>query len=371
MSSRMGRLLSVQLFGESHGPSVGVTLDGLPSGLKLDTEALGAFVLRRAARSHLSTERRESDIPHIISGVSDDVATGQPLTAVFENADADDAAYAFLPDTPRPGHADYPALVRSLFNDDLRGGGHHSGRLTLPYVFAGAVAMQLLQTDGIRIAAHVQQIGPEKDIPLDPLKPDMDALFAAQSQPIATLDANASKRMAACICKTREQSDSLGGVVECAVCGVPAGLGAPFFEGIESVMAAHLFAIPAVKGVEFGAGFAAAGMCGSTYNDPYTLQNQAVATTSNHAGGLLGGLTNGMPIIVRAAFRPTASIAQPQQTVSLSAMAEAELTVTGRHDPCIVPRAVPVVESAVALALADCWLERRATYPLSDRREKL
>ena len=371
MSSRIGRMLSVEIFGESHGAAVGVTLDGLPAGLKLDMEKLNAFIQRRAARSAIATGRQEKDIPRVISGLWDDVTTGQPLTAIFENGDTHSSHYDFLPDRPRPGHADYPALMRSQFNDDLRGSGHHSGRLTLPYVFAGGVAMQLLEQQGIRIAAHVQLIADVNDRCLSWTQPDMEALFEAQKRPIPTLDPEAGEQMQQAILKAKSEQDSRGGIVECIACGLPAGLGAPFFEGVESVMANYLFAIPAVKGVEFGAGFTAASMRGSAYNDPYTMKNGKVVTTRNNAGGLLGGLTNGMPVIVRAAFRPTPSVSLEQDTVSLTKGENAKLSVHGRHDPCVVVRAVPVVESAVALAIAELWLERRASYPLSNRLENV
>ena len=371
MSSRIGRMLSVQIFGESHGAAVGVTIDGLPAGLKLDMEKLNAFVQRRAARSDIATARREADIPHVLSGLWDDITTGQPLTAIFENGDTHSSDYSFLPDRPRPGHADYPAIMRSLGNDDLRGSGHHSGRLTLPYVFAGGVAMQLLETQGIRIAAHVFQLGDGEADSISWVNPDMDALFECHKRAIPTVDPAIGERMQATILKVKEQQDSIGGIVECVATGVPAGLGSPFFEGVESVMANYLFAIPAVKGVEFGAGFTAAFMRGKGYNDPYTMKDGKVITTRNNAGGLLGGITNGMPIIARAAFRPTPSISREQQTVSLGAKEDTTLTVHGRHDPCVVVRAVPVVESAAALALAEVWLERRASYPLTKRLEDL
>ena len=371
MSSRIGRMLSVEIFGESHGKAVGVTIDGLPAGLRLDLEALNAFVQRRAARSAIATARREADIPRVLSGLWDDITTGQPLTAIFENGDTHSSDYSFLPDRPRPGHADYPAIMRSLGNDDLRGSGHHSGRLTLPYVFAGGVAVQLLETLGIRVAAHVQLIGNENDDCLSWTEPDLERLFACRSQAIPTLDPEASDRMQQAILKAREEQDSVGGIVECAAVGVPAGLGSPFFEGVESVMANYLFAIPAVKGVEFGAGFTAASMRGRYYNDPYLMKDGQIATRTNNAGGLLGGITSGMPIIVRAAFRPTPSLSREQHTVSLSQKTDTTLAVHGRHDPCVVVRAVPVVESAVALALAELWLERRATYPVSKRLEDL
>ncbi len=363
MSGRIGRALSVQIFGESHGPALGATLDGLPAGLRVDIPRLEAFLLRRAASGALATGRREADVPRILSGVKDGVTTGAPVTAVFDNADAHSADYAFLPDRPRPGHADYPATVKSGGFDDLRGGGYHSGRLTLAYAFAGGLALQYLETKGVAVAAHVMQIGDVRDRAADPLAPDMAALSACRALAVPALDPEAGKRMEQAILAAGAEGDSVGGVIEVVAAGLPAGLGAPFFDGVEAVAAAHFFSIPAVKGVEFGVGFAAAPMRGSAYNDPYTVAGGRVTTTKNDAGGLLGGLTDGMPVLARIAFRPTPSIGKPQRTVGLSAMSDTELTVKGRHDPCVVVRALPVVEGALALALGDLWLQRFGDAP--------
>lgn len=365
MSGRIGRALAVQIFGESHGAAVGTTLDGLPAGIAIDIPALEAFLQRRAAKGgELATGRMEADMPRILSGLMDGVTTGQPITAIFENADTHSSDYGFLPDRPRPGHADYPAIVKSSGFDDLRGSGHHSGRLTLAYAFAGGLTAQFLQSKGIVIAAHVLRIGGIADQPLNPLTPDMAALIACRAQAVPTLDPKAGEAMRKAILAAKAESDSVGGVVEIAATGLPVGLGSPFYEGVEAIAAHHLFSIPAVKGVEFGAGFAAAELRGSKYNDPYTIQNNRVVTTKNDAGGLLGGLTNGMPIVARVAFRPTASIGLPQETVSLSAMTGTELSVHGRHDPCIVVRALPVVEGALALALGDLWLQTYGNLPM-------
>lgn len=365
MSSHIGRALSVQIFGESHGPAIGVTLDGLPAGFRVDRAALEAFLQRRAAKGgELATGRREADTPRILSGLKDDITTGQPIAALFENADTHSSDYGFLPDRPRPGHADYPALVKSAGFDDLNGSGHHSGRLTLAYAFAGGLALQFLASQGIDIAAHVLRIAGETDVPVDPVSPDMQALRACRAQAVPTLNAEAGERMRQAILAAKADLDSVGGVVEVVAAGLPAGLGAPFFDGVEAVAAAQLFSIPAVKGVDFGAGFGAAALRGSAYNDPYTVQGGKVQTTKNDAGGLLGGLTDGMPIVARVAFRPTPSIAKSQQTVSLSAMADTSLTVKGRHDPCIVIRALPVVEGALALALCDLLLQARGNAPV-------
>ncbi len=358
MSGRIGRALGVQIFGESHGPMVGATVDGFPAGFRVHVEELTAFLQRRAAKGgELSTHRHEADEPRIVSGIKDGVTTGYPITALFENADPHSADYAFLPDRPRPGHADYPALVKSHGYDDLNGSGHHSGRLTLPYAFAGGLALQYLASRGVTVASHVFRIAGVTDQLIDPLHPDMAALLACRSQVVPTISPEAGEAMRQAITAARNAQDSVGGVVELVAVGLPVGLGSPFFDGVEAMAATHLFSIPAVKGVEFGAGFGAAEMFGSTYNDPYTILGGQVVTTQNHAGGLLGGLTDGMPVIARVAFRPTPSIAKPQHTVSLSGMQDAELSVHGRHDPCIVIRALPVAEGALALALCDLWLQ--------------
>ena len=364
MSGHIGQALSVQIFGESHGEAVGATVDGLPAGLSVNLPALAAFLQRRAAKGgELATGRMEADTPRIVSGLFNGVTTGHPITALFENADTHSSDYTFLPDRPRPGHADYPATVKSAGYDDLRGSGHHSGRLTLAYAFAGGLALQYLQSRGVAIAAHVLRCGGVADVRLDPLQPDMAALQACREQAVPTLDPQAGERMRDAILAAKGALDSVGGVVEVAATGLDAGLGSPFFDGVEALAAAHFFSIPAVKGVEFGAGFAAAELAGSAYNDPYVVQNGRVVTTKNDAGGLLGGLTTGMPVIARVAFRPTPSIALPQQTVRLSDLSPAQLVVKGRHDPCIVVRALPVVEGALALALCDLMLRRDGDRP--------
>ncbi len=364
MSSNIGRAFKVQIFGESHGKMVGVTIDGMPAGIPIDEQWLNAFVQRRAAKgSAIATPRRESDIPRIVSGVNENGrSTGYPITAVFENSDTHSSDYSFLPDRPRPGHADYPAITRSMGEDDLRGSGHHSGRLTLPHVFAGGVAMLLLRQIGVDIAAHILQVGPVKDLPIDPVEPDMEALHQCHSREVPALSQEAGDLMMQTILDAKAELDSVGGIVEVVAAGLPAGIGAPYFDGAEAAIAQQLFSIPAVKGVEFGAGFRCATMPGSQYNDPYTVEDGEVRTTRNAAGGLLGGISNGMPVIARCAFRPTASIGKEQQTVSLSAAAvgddaDVTLTVHGRHDPCVAIRAVPVVEAAVAIALADLYLQ--------------
>lgn len=365
MSSRDGRALGIQIFGESHGPMVGVTLDGLPAGIRLDLPRIDAFLQRRAAAgSPIATGRKEEDKAHIVSGLKEDCTTGYPLTALFYNKDAHSADYSFLPDNPRPGHADYPAIVRSGGHDDLRGSGHHSGRLTLPYAFAGAVAVQVLEQLGIAVASHVLSVGDVQDSPIDPVAPDMSALNAGLAHPVPTLNEDAGQKMFDAILAAKADGDSLGGVVEVVATGLPVGLGAPWFDGMEAVLSKQFFSIPAVKGVEFGAGFAAARMLGSQYNDCYRYDGDTIRTSTNNAGGLLGGLTNGMPVIARVAFRPTPSISKAQQTVSLSQGTDQTLQVKGRHDPCVAVRGVPVVESALAIGLLEMWLQHRGDQTL-------
>jgi len=353
MSSEFGNRLRVSIFGQSHGSAVGVVIDGLPAGEAIDLEELQRFLERRApGRNALSTPRRETDEPRFLSGLENGLTCGAPLCAVLENRDQHSSDYDALRDVPRPGHADYTAWVKWGGRADMRGGGHFSGRLTAPLCVAGGIAKQILARRGVFVGAHLASVGPEDDAAFPP-EPDA-ALFAAMAaKPFPVLDDAAGERMRAVIADAAREGDSVGGVIECAAVGLPAGIGEPMFGGMESRLAAVLFGIPAVKGVEFGAGFSAARLRGSQNNDPFCLRDGQVRTSSNHAGGILGGITNGMPLTLRAAVKPTPSIAKPQQSVSLSRMEPAELTVTGRHDPCIAHRAVPVVEAAVAAVLLD------------------
>ena len=358
MPSEFGKLLRVHIFGQSHGEAVGVVADGFPAGEAVDFAALQAFLdRRRPGKDPLSTPRQETDVPRFLSGLVNGVTCGAPLCAVIANADQHSGDYAALSDTPRPGHADYTASVKWGSSADLRGGGHFSGRLTAPLCVAGGIALQILARRGIFVGAHLASAGTERDTPFPPL-PDA-ALFArVAAKDFPVLSDEAGARMRAAIAAAREGGDSLGGIIECAAVGLPAGLGSPMFDGVENRLAAALFGIPAVKGVEFGAGFAAARSCGSENNDAFTVQNGTVVTKTNHAGGILGGITTGMPVVVRVAVKPTPSIAKPQQTVRLSAREDTELRIRGRHDPCIAHRAVPVVEAVTALVVLDLLLEQ-------------
>ena len=357
MSSEFGNLLHVSVFGQSHGRAIGVVVDGLPAGEAIDLAELQAFLdRRRPGKSALSTARKEGDVPTFLSGLENGHTCGAPLCAVIENSDQHSADYGGLTDTPRPGHADFTAAVKWGGAADMRGGGHFSGRLTAPLCIAGGIAKQILARRGIFVGAHLSEVAgiPDAAFPLHPT-PELLNSLAAKDFPV--LDEEAGARMQQAILEARQEGDSVGGIVECAAIGLPAGLGEPMFGGVENRLAAALFGIPAVKGVEFGAGFAAARLRGSENNDPFTMNHGRVETVSNHAGGILGGITSGMPVIVRAALKPTPSIARPQQTVSLQAGEETQLQIRGRHDPCIAHRAVPVVEAVTAAVLLDLLLE--------------
>jgi len=357
VSSEFGKIVKVSVFGQSHGRAVGVLIDGLPAGEAVDLEELNAFLdRRRPGKGPLSTARRETDIPVFLSGLEDGRTCGAPLCAVIENADQRSKDYSELRDKPRPGHADYTAAVKWGGQADMRGGGHFSGRLTAPLCVAGGVAKQILARRNVFVGAHLDSVGTVCDEHF-PLYPTAKLFEAIAAKPFPALDDGAGARMQEAILAAKNGLDSVGGVVECAAIGLPAGLGDPMFDGAENRLAAALFGIPAVKGVEFGSGFGAAARRGSENNDPFIVEDGAVRTETNHAGGILGGITTGMPVVLRAAFKPTPSIGRPQRTVSLSAMENAELTVRGRHDPCIAHRAVPVVEAVTAAVLLDMLLE--------------
>ncbi len=355
MSSSFGNNLRIQLFGQSHAEGIGVVLDGLPAGFAPDMDAIRQYMDRRApGQGAHTTQRRESDLPRILSGLVDGVTCGAPLCAVFENRDTRAVDYAKLRDLPRPAHADYPAHVKTGGSNDIRGGGHFSARLTAPLVFAGAICVQLLARRGVTVGAHIASVGGVADALFDPVGLSENDLLAAGAKAFPVLDDAAGERMQASILAAAQDGDSVGGVVECGVLGLPVGLGEPMFDGLENRIAAAVFAVPAVKGIEFGAGFAAAAMRGSENNDPFFYdEHGAVRTETNNHGGILGGLASGMPLVFRAAFKPTPSIAKPQRTVNLRTGENDTLTVQGRHDPCVVPRAVPCIEAAAAIAVYD------------------
>lgn len=356
MANHFGNRYHIQIFGQSHAPSIGAVIEGLPAGFLPDWESVKRFMSRRApGQDAFSTSRKEADLPEILSGLNENGETcGAPLAIRIQNGDHHSKDYARLRDLPRPGHADFCAYTKFHGCNDIRGGGQFSGRLTAPLCFAGALAMQLLSRKGIRIAAHIASIADVHDKPFHPLAPELNAL---KDDRFCVLDAAKGAEMKQRIAQAAKAGDSVGGIIECCATGLPAGLGDPMFDGIENRIAQMLFAIPAIRGVEFGAGFAAAAMTGSAHNDPFIISENGIKTSTNHHGGVLGGITTGMPLIVRMAVKPTPSIAKAQTTISLENKTAADLSITGRHDPCIVPRAVPVMEAAIACVLYDLLAE--------------
>ena len=344
-----GTALRLSVFGQSHSEAIGMTLDGLPAGIPVDPEELQGFLNRRApGQNDWSTPRREEDRPEFLCGLKDGRTCGAPLTAVIRNHNTRGKDYDQLRILPRPGHADYTAQVKYGGFQDYQGGGHFSGRLTAPLCVAGGILLQMLKRQGITVQARVLRIADVED----------ESPFASSvaEKQFPTVSDEAGLRMRKAISDARREGDSVGGIVECVIRGVPAGIGEPMFDGVENRIAQLMFAVPAVKGIEFGAGFAAAGMRGSENNDEFCLTEGQIRTRSNHAGGILGGITDGEEIVFRTAFKPTPSISRPQRSVNLETMREETLAITGRHDPCIVPRAVPVVEAAAAIALSDLIL---------------
>ncbi len=360
MSSSWGERVRLSLFGGSHTRAIGATLEGLPAGETVDWEELLTQMARRApGQDPTATARKEADTPQVLCGLLEGVTTGAPLTAVIENTNQRSRDYEELRVRPRPGHADYTAAVKYAGHQDVRGGGHFSGRLTAPLVFAGAVCRQLLERRGVLVASHVAGVGGVADAPLDPVAPDPVELKALSRAYFPVRDPAAKAAMEEAVAGAKARGDSLGGVVECVILGLPAGLGEPIFAGVENVLSSIVYGIPAVKGVAFGSGFAAATALGSENNDPFYYDGEGrVRTRTNHAGGILGGITTGMPVVFRAAFKPTPSIAREQDTVDLAAGENVKLTVGGRHDPCIVPRGAPAVEAAACVAC--CELLARA-----------
>ena len=330
MSNSLGKNFRFTIFGQSHAPAIGVCIEGLPAGFEPDMEALSGFMARRAPGGRYATSRKEPDVPEFISGLVDGKCCGAPVTAMIRNTNTRSQDYEYMRHIPRPGHADYSAMVKYGSSRDFSGGGQFSGRLTAPLCIAGALALQLLEKKGIKISASIVSIGGERD----------------------------EQRMFELIDRVRSEGDSVGGIIECRVEGLGPGVGEPMFDGLENRIAQAVFGIPAVKGIEFGAGFAGADMRGSEHNDPFTVdENRNIATLGNNHGGILGGISSGMPVVFRVAIKPTPSIARTQKSVDMEKMCETEIQIRGRHDPCIVPRALPCVEAAAAVAVYDLILE--------------
>lgn len=357
MSSEFGNKLRVSLFGESHGKAIGVLIDGLPAGEAIDFEALNRFLQRRRpGQGALTSARQEADLPQVLSGLKDGKTTGTPLCAIIENQDAHPHDYEALQGIPRPSHADYGAWLKWKGNADLSGGGHFSGRLTAPLCVAGGIALQLLMRHGIAIGAHLFSVSDIRDMPF-PEEPDAALFSAVASKAFPVLSDEAGEAMQKAILEAAAEGDSVGGIIECAVTGLPGGLGGPLFDGMDGKLALALYGIPAVKGVEFGSGFGGTLLRGSQNNDPFIIEQGKIKICQNNAGGILGGITTGAPLLFRVAVKPTPSIAAEQSSVDWNRMEQVKLLILGRHDPCIALRAVPVVEAAAACVLLDALLE--------------
>ena len=364
MSQSFGENIKLSIFGQSHSKAIGMTLEGIEAGKEIDFEKLYAFLQRRApGKDDLSTPRKEEDKPEFLCGVKGNITCGTPITAVIENKDTKSSDYEILKKIPRPGHADYTAQIKYKGAQDYAGGGSFSGRMTAPLCIAGGILKQFLEKDGISVDARIYSIGGIEDkseFVGRILKKKENGKFAevdngvcASEKYFPVVDDKKGEEMKEAILRAKSEGDSVGGVVECVINGIPTGVGGPIFEGIEAKIAAAVFAIPAVKGIEFGLGFDAANIRGSENNDAFVIRDGEIATATNNAGGILGGITNGMPVTFKVAFKPTPSIAKEQRSVNLETMEETTLSVPGRHDPCIVHRAVPCVEAAACVAIFD------------------
>lgn len=350
--------LKLKIYGGSHDEKIGMILTKIPAGERLDLDALRAFMARRApGNDPFSTARKEPDEPVFLSGLDGNVTNGDPIEAVIYNKNQRSGDYSQLADIPRPSHADFAARVKYGEGVDLRGGGHFSGRLTAPMCIAGGICLQILARRGIDVCAHILSIKDECDESFDAIDPQNADFSAIKSKKFATISSVAEEKMRAVIEEARLDGDSVGGVIECAATGLPVGLGEHIFLGVEGRISSIIFGIPAVKGIEFGLGFGSSKLCGSENNDPFSTDGKTIFTKTNNAGGIIGGMTNGMPLVFRAAVKPTPSIAKEQDSVSISKMENVKLKISGRHDPCILPRAVPVFEAATAIAIYDMLLD--------------
>lgn len=354
MSGFWGNKLKISIFGESHGKGIGITVDGLESGFSVDFNEVQREMERRApGRNSMSTARKEGDKVEIMSGYFNEKTTGTPLCGVIFNQDTKSKDYITQQVLMRPGHADYPGHLRYNGFNDYRGGGHFSGRITAPLVFAGAICKQLLQAKGIEVVSHIKAIGEVEDKKIDYCNVDVEEFKKAQSKDMAVLDDEAMLKMKDKILEVKQQEDSIGGVIECVITGVPGGVGNPFFDSVESTIAHLAFSVPAVKAIEFGKGFDITKLTGSKANDEYYYEGEVVKTNTNNNGGITGGITNGMPIIFRVGIKPTPSIYKEQDTINISTKTNDKLKIVGRHDPCIVQRAIPVIEAIAAIGIYD------------------
>ncbi len=352
MSSIYGENIHISIFGQSHSAAIGVCIDGIRAGEPIDLDELNRFLSRRApGQNEYSTARMEADEPEFLSGIVDSHTCGAPIAAIIRNTNTRSSDYDPFRDIPRPSHADYTADIKYNGFQDRAGGGHFSGRLTAPLCIAGGICIQLLKKEGVEIISRIASIGSVKD--------EAELTASTAEKPFPAVNDDAAKAMLDEIAAAKAEGDSVGGVIECKILGLDAGLGGPLFGGMEGRIAKAVFAVPAIKGIEFGAGFASAAMRASEYNDPFIIKDGIVVTETNNSGGILGGISNSMPISFRVAIKPTPSIAKRQLTLNTATMRQEELIIQGRHDPCIVPRAVPCIEAAAAIAVYDALLDRR------------
>ncbi|NLY46610.1 MAG: chorismate synthase [Tissierella sp.] len=360
MASVFGNNIKISIFGESHGSAIGVNIDGLPPGIQLDMDNIRYEMARRApGKGETTTARSEKDEFEILSGYFNDRTTGTPLCAIIRNKDKRSSDYDVMKDLMRPSHADYTGYIKYQGYNDYRGGGHFSGRLTAPVVFAGAIAKEILKKDGILIGSHIKSIGHIDDLGFDYVNINEEAIKMLNQSEFPVLDASKEKPMKDLILKAKEDKDSVGGVIETAVINLNAGVGSPYFDTLDGHLAKLLFSVPGVKGVEFGSGFEISKMKGSEANDEMYVKDGKVMTYTNNNGGILGGISSGMAIIFRTAIKPTSSIGKTQRTIDINKSVDAYITIEGRHDPCIVQRAVPVVDAVAALGVLDLLMEKK------------
>ena len=356
MASSFGEKVIVTIFGESHGKGIGLVIDGLPPGEKIDMKKLKSFLQRRApGQNEYTTKRKEEDSVEFISGIVEDTIIGSPVCGIIRNEDVKPSDYKNLRDIPRPSHADYNAHIKYNNHMDMRGGGPFSGRLTGPLCVAGGIALQILERRGVHIAAHLASVGNIKDDKWDYLNPTIDSLKSIAMKDFPVISDEKAREMKNLIGRVKEEGDSIGGLIECMAIGLPIGLGEPNYNGFESMIGRLAFSIPGVRGISFGTGFPASEMRGSHHNDPYEIVDNKIKTKTNHSGGVVGGITNGMPMYFSLAMKPTSSISKPQDSFSIKEMKEKKLTIEGRHDPCIAVRSVPVVEAICAITILDLW----------------
>lgn len=354
MSGVWGSNIKISIFGESHGNAIGVNIDGLPSGFEINMDKVLLEMERRApGKNELSTARKEADLPEILSGFFEGKTTGTPLCAIIRNSDTRSKDYSKTKDFMRPGHADYTGYERYNGFNDYRGGGHFSGRITAPLVFAGAICKQILEDRGIFIGAHISSIKDIKDEVFNSVNISKEELESLRNMELPLINKSLEDKIRHTIMQAKYDGNSVGGTIECAVIGIDSGVGNPFFDSVESTLAHLMFSIPAIKGIEFGKGFDITKLYGSEANDEYYYDGDLVKTKTNNNGGVLGGISNGMPILFKVAVKPTASILKEQNTIDIKEKIDTKFRIEGRHDPCIVQRALPVVEAVTAIGILD------------------